>query len=121
MFDTGMYEYDNSDVALGRRTAQRFAGLDTAVTGIEVRLADPWRAQPFGVALESRLGYPYRALDWQSQNASLFSALKLEKLAIAFVVILICVVAAFNVVRVLSMVVLDETREMRILLAMGRR
>jgi lipoprotein-releasing system permease protein len=121
IFDTGMYEYDNSYVALDRHVAQRFAGLDTAVTGIEVRLADPWRAQPFGAALETRLGYPYRALDWQSQNASLFSALKLEKLAMAFVVFLICVVAAFNVVGTLSMVVRDKTREIGILLAMGLR
>ena len=121
IFDTGMYEYDNSYVALDRHVAQRFAGLDTAVTGIEVRLADPWRAQPFGAALETRLGYPYRALDWQSQNASLFSALKLEKLAMAFVVFLICVVAAFNVVGMLSMVVRDKTREIGILLAMGLR
>ena len=119
MFDTGMYEYDNSYVALDRRVAQRFAGLDTAVTGIEVRLADPSNAQAFGAALESRLGYPYRALDWQSQNASLFSALKLEKLAMALVVFLICVVAAFNVVGTLTMAVRDKTREIGILLAMG--
>ncbi len=121
VFDTGMFEYDNSYVALDRKTAQRFAGLDTAVTGIEVRLRDPWQAQPFGAQLESQLGYPYRALDWQSQNASLFSALKLEKLAMAFVVFLICVVAAFNVVGTLTMVVRDKTREIGILLAMGLR
>ena len=121
VFDTGMFEYDNSYVALDRKTAQRFAGLDTAVTGIEVRLGDPWQAQPFGAQLESQLGYPYRALDWQSQNASLFSALKLEKLAMAFVVFLICVVAAFNVVGTLTMVVRDKTREIGILLAMGLR
>jgi lipoprotein-releasing system permease protein len=121
IFDTGMYEYDNSYVALDRRAAQRFAGLDTAVTGIEVRLADPEQAQPFALALETELGYPYRALDWQSQNASLFSALKLEKLAMAFVVFLICVVAAFNVVGTLTMVVRDKTREIGILLAMGLR
>jgi lipoprotein-releasing system permease protein len=121
IFDTGMYEYDNSYVAFDRRAAQRFAGLDTAVTGLEVRLADPEQAQPFGIALETRLGYPYRALDWQSQNASLFSALKLEKLAMAFVVFLICVVAAFNVVGTLTMVVRDKTREIGILLAMGLR
>jgi lipoprotein-releasing system permease protein len=119
IFDTGMYEYDNSYVALDRRAAQRFAGLDTAVTGVEVRLTDPERAQAFAVALENQLGYPYRALDWQSQNASLFSALKLEKLAMAFVVFLICVVAAFNVVGTLTMVVRDKTREIGILLAMG--
>ncbi|HEY6159303.1 MAG TPA: FtsX-like permease family protein [Gemmatimonadales bacterium] len=119
IFDTGMYEYDNSYVALDRRVAQRFAGLDTAVTGIEVRLADPWQAQPFGATLETRLGYPYRALDWQSQNASLFSALELEKLAMALVVFLICLVAAFNVVGTLTMAVRDKTREIGILLAMG--
>src|SRR5947209_1897268 len=119
LFDTGMYEYDNSYVALGRRVAQRFAGLDSAVTGIEVRLADPWKAREFAVRLEEELLYPYRALDWQTQNQSLFSALKLEKLAMAFVVFLICVVAAFNVVGTLTMVVRDKTREIGILLAMG--
>jgi lipoprotein-releasing system permease protein len=121
IFDTGMYEYDNNYVALERRTAQRFAGLDTAVTGIEVRLFDPWGAQPFAMSLETQLGYPYRALDWQSQNHSLFSALKLEKLAMGLVVFLICVVAAFNVVGTLTMVVSDKTREIGILLAMGLR
>jgi len=121
LFDTGMFEYDNSYVVVSRGTAQRFAGLDTAVTGIEVRLADPWGARRFGQELESRLGYPYRVVDWQTQNASLFSALKLEKLAMAFVVFLICVVAAFNVVGTLTMVVRDKTREIGILMAMGLR
>src|SRR3989442_15604927 len=83
LFDTGMYEYDNSYVAMNRRVAQRFADLDKAVTGLEVRLADPWQARAFGLRLETELGYPYRALDWQSQNAPLLSALKLEKLAMA--------------------------------------
>ena len=118
-FDTGMFEYDNSYVVVDRRVAQRFAGLDSAVTGIEVRLADPWDARRVGTDLESRLGYPYRVVDWQSQNASLFSALKLEKLAMGLVVFLICVVAAFNVVGTLTMVVRDKTREIGILLAMG--
>ncbi len=121
LFDTGMFEYDNSYVVLNRKTAQRFAGLDTAVTGVEVRLADPWNAKAFGSDLESRLGYPNRVVDWQSQNSSLFSALKLEKLAMGFVVFLICVVAAFNVVGTLTMVVRDKTREIGILLAMGLR
>jgi lipoprotein-releasing system permease protein len=121
LFDTGMFEYDNSYVVLDLATAQQFAGLDTAVTGIEMRLANPWDAKRYGVDLESRLGYPNRVVDWQSQNASLFSALKLEKLAMAFVVFLICVVAAFNVVGTLTMVVRDKTREIGILLAMGVR
>jgi lipoprotein-releasing system permease protein len=118
-FETGMYDYDNSYVVMRRENAQAFAGLDSAVTGIEVRLAHPEQASVFAQHLETNLGYPYRALDWQMQNRSLFSALKLEKLAMGFVVFLICVVAAFNVVGTLTMVVRDKTREIGILMAMG--
>lgn len=119
LFETGMYDYDNSYVVMKREAAQDLAGLGTAVSGLEVRLADPEHANEFGVQLESQLGYPYRTLDWQLQNRSLFSALKLEKLAMGLVVFLICVVAAFNVVGTLTMVVRDKTREIGILLAMG--
>lgn len=119
MFDTGMYDYDNSYVVMSRQAAQSFAGLGAAVTGLELRLERPEQANEFGSNLEAQLGYPYRALDWQLQNRSLFSALKLEKLAMGFVVFLICVVAAFNVVGTLTMVVRHKTREIGILLAMG--
>jgi lipoprotein-releasing system permease protein len=119
VFDTGMYEYDNGYVTMSRSAAQRFAGLDSAVTGVEVRLADPWAAPAVAAQLESDLGYPYRATDWQTQNQSLFRALKLEKLGMSFIVFLICVVAAFNVIGTLTMVVRDKTREIGILLAMG--
>ena len=119
LFETGMYDYDNSYVVMRRETAQDFAGLGSAVTGLEVRLAQPEQASVFAQQLETKLGYPYRALDWQMQNRSLFSALKLEKLAMGLVVFLICVVAAFNVVGTLTMVVRDKTREIGILMAMG--
>jgi len=119
LFETGMYDYDNSYVVMRRQAAQDFAGLGAAVTGLEVRLANPERASEAAQQLETVLGYPYRALDWQLQNRSLFSALKLEKLAMGLVVFLICVVAAFNVVGTLTMVVRDKTREIGILLAMG--
>jgi lipoprotein-releasing system permease protein len=119
LFETGMYDYDNSYVVMRRENAQEFASLGGAVTGLELRLADPEHASEFATAIESRLGYPYRALDWQLQNRSLFSALKLEKLAMGLVVFLICVVAAFNVVGTLTMVVRDKTREIGILMAMG--
>ena len=119
LFETGMYDYDNSYVVMRRENAQEFAGLGSAVTGLEVRLAEPERATEFAKQIESKLGYPYRALDWQLQNRSLFSALKLEKLAMGLVVFLICVVAAFNVVGTLTMVVRDKTREIGILMAMG--
>ena len=119
LFETGMYDYDNSYVVMRRENAQEFAGLGGAVTGLELRLGDPERATEFAHQIENRLGYPYRALDWQLQNRSLFSALKLEKLAMGLVVFLICVVAAFNVVGTLTMVVRDKTREIGILMAMG--
>jgi lipoprotein-releasing system permease protein len=118
-FETGMYEYDNAYAVLPRQVAQEFAGLGTAVTGLEIRLQDPTRAEAVGRRLEEKFGYPYRALDWQSQNASLFSALQLEKLAMGLVLLLIVLVAAFNIVSTLTMVVTDKTREIGILRAMG--
>jgi lipoprotein-releasing system permease protein len=114
-----MYEYDNTYIVMARPLAQRYAGLDSAVTGVEVRVSDPWRAGAVARALESRLGYPYRAMDWSTQNASLFSALKLEKLAMAVILLLIVLVAAFNIVSTLTMAVGDRTKEIGILRAMG--
>jgi lipoprotein-releasing system permease protein len=118
-FETGMYEYDNTYVLMARPVAQRFAGLDTAVSGIEVRVADPWHAERVARALEDTLHFPYRALDWKAQNHSLFSALKLEKLAMAVILTLIVLVAAFNIVSTLTMSVSDRTKEIGILRAMG--
>jgi lipoprotein-releasing system permease protein len=119
LFETGMYEYDNTYVVMARAVAQRYAALDTAVTGIEVRVSDPWRADAVAETIEERLGFPYRALDWKAQNASLFSALKLEKLAMAVILALIVLVAAFNIVSTLTMAVHDRTKEIGILRAMG--
>src|SRR6185436_1544896 len=118
-FETGMYEYDNTYAVMSRQMAQQFAGLGEAVSGLEGKLTDPWKAREAGARLEKDLKYPYRTLDWQSQNASLFSALKLEKLAMGVILLLIVVVAAFNIVSTLTMVVTDKTREIGILRAMG--
>jgi lipoprotein-releasing system permease protein len=118
-FETGMYEYDNAYVVVPRVLAQRYASLGDAVTGLDVRLNDPWAAREVGPAIEDTLGYPYRAIDWQTQNASLFSALQLEKLAMGLILLLIVIVAAFNIVSTLTMVVTDKTREIGILRAMG--
>jgi lipoprotein-releasing system permease protein len=119
LFDTGMFQYDNQFVVMPRQIAQRFTGLGDAVSGIAVRVHDPDRAPEIGAALEAQLGYPYRALDWQTQNSSLFSALQLEKLAMGLIIFFIMVVAAFNIVGTLTMVVTDKTREIGILRAMG--
>jgi lipoprotein-releasing system permease protein len=119
LFDTGMFQYDNQFVVMPRQLAQRFTGLGDAISGIAVRVNDPDLAPAIGEALESQLGYPYRSLAWQDQNSSLFSALQLEKLAMGLIIFFIMVVAAFNIVGTLTMVVTDKTREIGILRAMG--
>ena len=119
IFETGMYEYDATYMYVDLPLAQRLAGLGTAVTAIEVRTTDRWRANEVGRTLADRLGFPYFTRDWQEQNSSLFQALKLEKLGMSVILLLIVVVAAFNIVSTLTMVVTDKTREIGILKAMG--
>jgi lipoprotein-releasing system permease protein len=119
LFDTGMFQYDNKLVVMSREVAQRFTGLGDAVSGLAVRVSDPWRAPEIGRRLEERMGYPYRAYDWQQQNSTLFGALKLEKIAMGLIIFFIMIVAAFNIVGTLTMVVNDKTREIGILKAMG--
>lgn len=119
LFETGMYEYDNAYVFMALPFAQEFAGLGSAVTGLEVKTRDRWTANRVATALETALGFPYRTQDWQDQNRSLFRALKLEKLVMGLIVLLVIIVAAFNIVSTLTMVVVDKTREIGILKAMG--
>jgi lipoprotein-releasing system permease protein len=119
IFDTGMYEYDNGYVFVSLPVAQDLAGLNRDVTGLEIKTTSRWTAQPVAQRLARSLGYPYRTEDWQSQNSSLFQALKLEKLGMSFILMLIIVVAAFNIVGTLTMVVSDKTKEIGILRAMG--
>lgn len=119
LFDTGMFQYDNKLVVMSREVAQQFTGLGNAVTGLAVRVEDAWKAPEIGARLEERLGYPYRAYDWQQQNSTLFGALKLEKIAMGLIIFFIMIVAASNIVGTLTMVVADKTREIGILQAMG--
>ncbi len=120
-FETYMFEYDNAYAYVELEAAQQLAGLDTAVTGIEVKTTDRWAAPAVGERILEVLGWPYRAEDWQMQNSSLFRALKLEKLGMSLILALIIMVAAFNIVSTLTMVVRDKTREIGILKAMGMR
>lgn len=121
IFRTGMYEYDDNYVFVAIDAARELARLGDAVTGIEIRTENRWVASDVGARLEQQLGYPYRAVDWQEQNSSLFQALKLEKLGMGVILGLIILVAAFNIVSNLTMVVADKTREIGILKAMGMR
>ena len=117
--ETGMYEYDNAYVYIALDKAQEFAALGEGVTGIEVKSTDRWAASEVAQRITLALGWPYRTVDWQEQNRSLFQALKLEKLGMGVILLLIVMVAAFNIVSTLTMVVADKTREIGILKAMG--
>lgn len=119
VFDTGMYEYDNGYVYVSLPVAQELAGLGQDVTGLEIRTSDRWKAHDVADRLAKSLGYPYRTEDWQAQNSSLFQALKLEKAGMTLILMLIILVAAFNIVGTLTMVVADKTKEIGILRAMG--
>jgi len=116
---TGMYEYDNAYAFVSLDKAQSLAGLGDGVTGIEVKTADRWQAAKVASRIVGVLGWPYRTVDWEEQNHSLFQALKLEKLGMGVILLLIVLVAAFNIVSTLTMVVADKTKEIGILKAMG--
>ena len=119
IFDTGMYEYDNSYVFVSLEAGQQLAQLGQAVTGLEVKTPNRWDAPAIGQALQDDLGMPYRIQVWHQQNNSLFNALKLEKLGMSVILLLIVLVAAFNIISTLIMVVTDKTKEIGILRAMG--
>jgi lipoprotein-releasing system permease protein len=119
-FTTGMYDYDTKNLYTTIEAAQDLLGLpDTVVSGLGIRTDDADRAGEITDALDERLGFPYYVESWMSTNQALFSALKLEKLAMGLILFLIVLVAALNIISTLVMVVADRTREIGILKAMG--
>jgi lipoprotein-releasing system permease protein len=119
LFETGMYEYDDHYVYIALPAAQELAQLGKSVTGLEIRTPSRDVAGAVGQRLADTLGLPYVVQDWQKQNSSLFNALQLEKLGMSVILLLIVLVAAFNIISTLIMVVTDKTREIGILRAMG--
>lgn len=119
LFETGLYQYDTKFAYVDLASAQSLLKMGTTVTGVEFNVRDPWRSGEVADRIEAELGFPYRVDDWQKQNASLFSALKLEKFAMGVILLLIVLVASFNIVSTLIMVVTDKIREIGILRAMG--
>jgi len=117
-FEVGMYEFDASFAYLALPVAQEFAGL-AGVTGIEVKLADPFDAKRVGRAVTVALGFPYWVRDWMDMNRSLFAALQLEKLALFVIVTIIVLVAAFAIIGHLVLLVADKRKEIGVLKAIG--
>jgi lipoprotein-releasing system permease protein len=119
IFDTGMYEYDSSLAYISLTTAQDFLDLDQDVHGLELKVDDIYRASEIAAELEKKLGFGYIIKDWISMNKNLFSALKLEKTAMFIVLALIVLVAAFNIISTLIMVVMSKGKDIAILKSMG--
>jgi lipoprotein-releasing system permease protein len=117
--EVGMYEYDASLAYTSLASAQEFAGLGDRVTGVEVKLADPFHAKEVGRVLAARLKGAYWIRDWMDMNRNLFAALQLEKLALFVIVTIIVLVAAFAIIGHLVLLVAEKRKEIGILKAMG--
>ncbi len=119
LFESGMYEYDSSLAYIAIEEAQKFFNLGQTVTGIEVKVTDIFQAADVAREIEHALGFPFSARDWMQLNRNLFSALKLEKTMMYLLLVLITIVASFNIVSTLTMIVTEKQREIAILKAMG--
>ncbi len=118
-FESGMFEYDSNLAFISITSAQKFFSMKGKVSGIEIRVNDIGQADRIAEEIQSSLGFPYYARDWMRMNKNLFSALRLEKIVMFIILILIILVAAFNIVSTLFMVVMEKTKEIAILKSMG--
>ncbi len=122
IFEAGFQEYDSRLVYVDLFAAQRLFDHGDTVTGVEISLHDIDEAPEVARRLERILGGgPYHTMDWQELNRNLFTALTIQKFMLSLVIGAIILVAAFNVIATLIMVVLEKKREIAILKAMGAR
>ena len=119
IFSSGMYEYDSSLALISLKQAQSFFKMENEVSGVEIKVNDIYKAGDIADFMEAKLGYPFKARDWRELNRNLFFALKLEKTVLGIILTLIVCVAAFNIVSTLIMVVMEKSRDIAVLKAMG--
>ncbi|MFQ5509376.1 MAG: ABC transporter permease [Leptospirillia bacterium] len=119
IFDSGMFEYDSGLAYVSLSAAQDFLELGEQVTGIEVRVRDIEHADRVAMALREVLPDSFGVRDWRDLNRNFFSALALEKAVMSVILTLIIVVAAFNIIGTLAMLVVEKGREVAILRAQG--
>ena len=117
--ESGMYEYDATFAYIAMAEAGKLLGIEGRGTGIEVKVHDIYAAAEVAARIRATLGYPYWAKDWMQNNRNLFSALKLEKVVMFVILVLIVMVAAFNIISTLIMVVMEKTRDIAVLMTMG--
>lgn len=121
IFHIGFNEYDSRLAYVNIEDAKRLAGARQMIFGVELRFDDPLEALALLPEAEERLGPAYRVIDWRSLNANLFTALTMQKVVISIVLLIIIVVAAFNILASLFLIVRTKEREIAIMGSMGAR
>jgi len=119
IFRSGHFEFDNTLAFVSIESAQKFFNLDSRVTGIEVKTDNIYKVKEIAKEIRKKLGFPFWTRDWMEMNRNLFSALRLEKIAMFIILALIVLVAAFNIISTLIMVVMEKNHDIAILKAMG--
>ena len=119
LFNVGMYEYDNSFIYAPLDAAQLFFRLPDEVSSLEVFTTDPDRVREVRRLIAAALGGHVRIVDWQQANSSLFNAVEIERNVMFLILTLIIVVAAFNIISSMIMMVKDKGRDIAILRTMG--
>ena len=119
IFNTGMYDYDLNLAFVDLKQAQELFGAEGMAGGISVKIDDVYLARDLRIKIQKRLGFPFWVRTWMDLNKNLFTALKLEKLAMFVILALIVVVACFNIVSTLIMVVMEKTKDIGILKSIG--
>jgi len=119
IFNTGMYDYDLNLAFVDLKKAQELFGAEGMAGGISVKIDDVYLARDLRAKIQKRLGFPFWVRTWMDLNKNLFAALKLEKLAMFIILALIVVVACFNIVSTLIMVVMEKTKDIGILKSIG--
>ena len=121
IFKTGMFEYDATLGYVTIDAARNLLGFKgDVVSGLEVRLADVYQAGTVSEQLRTRLhDYPVYVRNWQEMNANLFAALELEKTAMFIILAMIVLVGSFSIVTMLVMLVMQKTKDIAVLMAMG--
>ena len=120
IFFSGMYEFDAKSAYISLTESQKFFGLGASVTGLELKTNDIDNTRQITRSVLAALdGYPYRTKDFAEMNKNLFSALRLERLVMAVILGFIVLVACFNIVSTLIMMVLEKGKDIAILKSMG--
>ncbi len=119
VFEVGMYEYDNSFVYIPLADAQAYFQLPDRVNAVEILVDDPERIGGYRHEILSRLGGDLRLVDWQQLNSHFFAALQVERNVMFLILTLIILVAAFNIITGITMLVKSKGRDIAIMRSMG--